>query len=250
MKNIRIFTKITSISILSLLVSTNLAFANDIILNDSSTQVNQVNNVPVIDIAAPTLNGMSRNTYKEFNVEEQELVFNNSIDSVNSQLVGQLNKNPNLRDRPAILIVNEVVGGNQSQLKGVVETVGNAATLIITNPNSVFLDGAKFISNETFISTGKPTFNKKDLLSLDVTKGKVTIGEKGLDSDNLVVFSRSLQVNGKINADTITAMVGPNSFSMKIPGMCTGCKDTSAVFAKQNKDFIINVFHGTTGTRP
>ncbi|MBD2801373.1 hypothetical protein ID854_13115, partial [Xenorhabdus sp. M] len=81
---------------------------------------------------------------------------------------------------------------------------------------------AKFINiRESFISTGKPIFNKKDLLSLEVTKGKVTIGEKGLHSDNLVVFSRSLQVNGKINADTITAMVGPNSFGMKIPGLPT-----------------------------
>ncbi|AOM40789.1 hypothetical protein [Xenorhabdus hominickii] len=34
------------------------------------------------------------------------------------------------------------------------------------------------------------------------------------------------------------------------PGMCTGCETNSEIFAKQNKDFIINVFHGTTGTRP
>ncbi|MBC8943958.1 filamentous hemagglutinin N-terminal domain-containing protein [Xenorhabdus indica] len=219
MKNFKTFTKIST---LTLLVSTNLAFANDIIPNDFNTQVNQVNNIPVINIATPTLNGMSRNTYKEFNVSEKGVIFNNSIDSVNSQLAGQLEKNHNLKDRTARLIINEVVGGNQSQLKGAIEIVGEDAKLVITNPNGVFIDGAKFINiRESFISTGKPVFNKKDLLSLEVTKGKVTIGEKGLNSDNLVVFSRSLQVNGKINADTITAMVGPNSFGMKIPGLPT-----------------------------
>ncbi|MCG3470982.1 filamentous hemagglutinin N-terminal domain-containing protein [Xenorhabdus bovienii] len=213
MKNFKTFTKIST---LTLLVSTNLAFANDIIPNDFNTQVNQVNNIPVINIATPTLNGMSRNTYKEFNVSEKGVIFNNSIDSVNSQLAGQLEKNHNLKDRTAGLIINEVVGGNQSQLKGAIEIVGEDAKLVITNPNGVFIDGAKFINiRESFISTGKPVFNKKDLLSLEVTKGKVTIGEKGLDSDNLVVFSRSLQVNGKINAYTITAMIGPNSMSMK-----------------------------------
>ncbi|REF27239.1 filamentous hemagglutinin family protein [Xenorhabdus cabanillasii] len=219
MKNFKTFTKIST---LTLLISTNLAFANDIILNDSNTQINQVNNIPVINIATPTLNGMSRNTYKEFNINEKGVVFNNSIDSTNSQLVGQLDKNPNLADRTAILIVNEVVGGNLSQLKGAIEIVGDDAKLIITNPNGVIINGAKFINvTESFISTGKPVFNKKDLLSLEVTKGKVTIGEKGLESteNNLVVFSRSLQVNGKINADIITAMIGPNSMSMKVPGM-------------------------------
>ncbi|WP_338885765.1 hypothetical protein [Xenorhabdus sp. TH1] len=68
MKNFKTFTKIST---LTLLVSINLAFANDIIPNDFNTQVNQVNNIPVINIATPTLNGMSRNTYKEFNVSEK-----------------------------------------------------------------------------------------------------------------------------------------------------------------------------------
>ncbi|MDE9553424.1 filamentous hemagglutinin N-terminal domain-containing protein [Xenorhabdus bovienii] len=124
MKNFKTFTKIST---LTLLVSTNLAFANDIIPNDFNTQVNQVNNIPVINIATPTLNGMSRNTYKEFNVSEKGVIFNNSIDSVNSQLAGQLEKNHNLKDRTASLIINEVVGGNQSQLKGAIEIVGEDA---------------------------------------------------------------------------------------------------------------------------
>ncbi|WP_187651818.1 DUF637 domain-containing protein, partial [Xenorhabdus sp. TS4] len=34
------------------------------------------------------------------------------------------------------------------------------------------------------------------------------------------------------------------------PGMCAGCKPNSKVFADQNKDFIINIFDGTTGRKP
>ncbi|MDC9622461.1 hypothetical protein PSI22_12645 [Xenorhabdus sp. XENO-7] len=101
-----------------LFISTNLAIADLIILDNNKTQANQVNNIPVVDIATPNLSRVSHNVYKEFNVGEQGLVFNNSLESTTSQLAGQLNKNPNLRNRSATLINNEVVGGNPSQLKG------------------------------------------------------------------------------------------------------------------------------------
>ncbi|MDE9544228.1 filamentous hemagglutinin N-terminal domain-containing protein [Xenorhabdus bovienii] len=201
-KNIKDFTKVISVSILALLISNNLAFANPVIVEDNRTQVNQVNNIPVVNIATPTINGVSRNTYKEFNVGEQGLVFNNSIDSVNSQLAGQLEKNPNLSDRSANLIVNEVVGGNLSQLKGTMEIVGNRANLVIANPNGIVANGVSLVNSRMlFLSTGKPVFNKKDLLNFEITKGKVTIGEKGLDASSaevLDISARSFQLNGQV----------------------------------------------------
>ncbi|MDE1475969.1 hypothetical protein [Xenorhabdus bovienii] len=80
----------TSVSILSLLISTNLAIADLIIPDNNKTQANQVNNIPVVDIATPNLSRVSHNVYKEFNVGEQGLVFNNSLESTTSQLSGQL----------------------------------------------------------------------------------------------------------------------------------------------------------------
>jgi len=34
------------------------------------------------------------------------------------------------------------------------------------------------------------------------------------------------------------------------PGMCTGCKSTSQIFAETNKSFNINIYQGTTGANP
>ncbi|MBD2804784.1 filamentous hemagglutinin N-terminal domain-containing protein [Xenorhabdus sp. ZM] len=181
-KNTTYFVKLASFSLVSLLFSTNSAFSGGIIPNDANTQVKNINNVPVVNIATPTLSGMSRNTYKEFNIEKQGLILNNSLDVISSELAGQLDKNPNLKNRSAALIVNEVVGGNQSQLLGALEVVGDKAKVIIANPNGIRVNGVNFINNNEFtLTTGKPTFNKKDLLTLDVTKGNITVGEKGLE---------------------------------------------------------------------
>ncbi|MDC9598605.1 two-partner secretion domain-containing protein [Xenorhabdus anantnagensis] len=95
-------------------------------------------------MATPTLSGMSRNTYKEFNVEKQGLVLNNSLTKITSELVGKLDKNPNFKNRSEELIVNEIVGGNQSQLLGTLEVVGDKAKVIITNPNGVMINGASY----------------------------------------------------------------------------------------------------------
>ncbi|MDE1481091.1 filamentous hemagglutinin N-terminal domain-containing protein [Xenorhabdus bovienii] len=227
-KNSISFVKLTSCSLVCLFFSINSAFAGGIIPNDSNTQVKNINNVPVVNIATPTLSGMSRNTYKEFNVGEQGLVLNNSLTQITSELAGQLDKNPNLKNRSAELIVNEVVGGNQSQLLGALEVVGDKAKVIIANPNGVMLNGVSFINNNEFtITTGKPTFNKKDLLTLEVVKGQITIDEKGLElktgRDNnlkgVSLMSRALEVNGIIKAPIIVAMAGTMSAHMKDPSL-------------------------------
>ncbi|MDC9598606.1 hypothetical protein [Xenorhabdus anantnagensis] len=42
--------------------------------------------------------------------------------------------------------------------------------------------GLVIINNNDFnITTGKPTFDKKDLLTLEIAKGQITVGEKGLE---------------------------------------------------------------------
>ncbi|MDC9590584.1 filamentous hemagglutinin N-terminal domain-containing protein [Xenorhabdus sp. XENO-10] len=195
--------------------------------NDSNTQIQNINNVPVVNIATPTLSGMSRNTYKEFNVEKQDLVLNNSLTKITSELVGQLDKNPNFKNRSAEIIVNEIVGGNQSQLLGALEVVGDKAKVIIANPNGVMINGASFINNNDFnITTGKPTFDKKDLLTLEIAKGQITVGEKGLElkaRDNgpkgVSLMSRALEVNGIVRAPVIIAMTGTIAPHMKNPSL-------------------------------
>ncbi|MDE9557154.1 filamentous hemagglutinin N-terminal domain-containing protein [Xenorhabdus bovienii] len=209
----------TSVSILSLLISTNLAIADLIIPDNNKTQANQVNNIPVVDIATPNLSRVSHNVYKEFNVGEQGLVFNNSLESTTSQLAGQLNKNPNLRNRSATLINNEVVGGNPSQLKGLIEVAGDAANVMITNPNGVSINGLSFKNiNDININTGNLKFNKrKNLEELNLTKGHIYVGDDGIDATNtnsLSIFGRTLKLDGDIESNIIGVHAGAVSVDM------------------------------------
>ncbi|WP_275370551.1 filamentous hemagglutinin N-terminal domain-containing protein [Xenorhabdus bovienii] len=176
--------------------------------DNNKTQANQVNNIPVVDIATPNLSRVSHNVYKEFNVGEQGLVFNNSLESTTSQLAGQLNKNPNLRNRSATLINNEVVGGNPSQLKGLIEVAGDAANVMITNPNGVSINGLSFKNiNDININTGNLKFNKrKNLEELNLTKGHIYVGDDGIDATNtnsLSIFGRTLKLDGDIESNII-----------------------------------------------
>ncbi|MDE1481087.1 filamentous hemagglutinin N-terminal domain-containing protein [Xenorhabdus bovienii] len=202
------------------LVTVNSAFADDVIPNNSQTQVQNVNNVPVVNIAAPNLSRVSRNVYKEFNIREQGLVLNNAMEQVTSELVGQLDKNPNFRTIPAGLIINEVVGGNQSQLLGKLEVAGIPAAVIISNPNGVMINGLNFNNvHEATISTGVIDFDKrKNPITLKVTKGQITVGEKGLDSTNvkyLNMFGRTFKVQGDTESDYIGINAGSVLVDMK-----------------------------------
>ncbi|MDC9604582.1 filamentous hemagglutinin N-terminal domain-containing protein [Xenorhabdus griffiniae] len=202
------------------LVTANSAFADGVIPNDSKTQVQNINNIPVVNISAPNLSRVSRNIYKEFNVGEQGLVLNNAMEQVTSELVGQLDKNPNFRTLPAGVIINEVIGGNQSQLLGKLEVAGIPATVMIANPNGVMINGLSFNNiHEANISTGIFDFDRKrNPIALKVTKGEITIGENGIDSTNvnyLNMFGRSFKIHGDIEADFVGINAGGVLVDMK-----------------------------------
>ncbi|MCA6222682.1 filamentous hemagglutinin N-terminal domain-containing protein, partial [Photorhabdus antumapuensis] len=147
------------------------------------TQVQNQGNIPVVNIATPNDAGISHNTYKEFNVATQGAVLNNAIQAAQSQLAGQLNANPNLHGKAAELIINEVTGSGQSNLQGRLEIFGNKANMMIANPNGITCDGCGFINTASAtLTTGKPQFDKQGALeALEVKKGQIIIGGKGLD---------------------------------------------------------------------
>ncbi|CDH18149.1 putative Filamentous hemagglutinin family outer membrane protein [Xenorhabdus bovienii str. kraussei Quebec] len=222
------FIKITSYSLIYLMgvYPVNSAFANTLVPDNSQTQVYNVDNVPIINIATPNNSGISHNIYKEFNVNTQGAVLNNSLGTIDSQLAGQINKNPNFNENSANLIINEVIGGNQSQLLGQLEVAGDKANVMISNPNGITCNGCGFINTaEALITTGKPIFDEQGALDfLKVTKGQITIGDKGLndqESDSVSIMSRALELNGKIKAKTIDITQGTNRVNYK-EGSVTG----------------------------
>ncbi|KGM26466.1 hypothetical protein CE143_00995 [Photorhabdus luminescens] len=196
------------------------AIADGITPDNNQTQVQNQGNVPVVNIATPNDMGISHNTYKEFNIDTQGAVLNNAIQAAESQLAGQLNANPNLHGKAAELIINEVTGSGLSNLQGQLEIFGNKANVIIANPNGITCDGCGFIntSNAT-LTTGKPQFDKQGALeALEVEKGQITIGGKGLDgeaTDYVDIISRTVELNGRIQANNLSLTQGANRISLK-----------------------------------
>ena len=63
---------------------------------NTATSTSDVSGVTVIDIAAPDSNGLSNNTYSDFNISSSGVVFNNNSDSTgDSQLAGSISANSN-----------------------------------------------------------------------------------------------------------------------------------------------------------
>jgi len=198
------------------------AFAAGINAANGNTQVViKPGNVPVVNIATPNGAGISHNTYKDFNVGAPGAVLNNATQGGKTQLgVDIINGNPNLKGKPADLIINEVTGGSRSELQGKLEVFGNKANVMIANPNGISCDGCGFINAPgVTLTTGKPQFDKQGALeALEVKKGAVTIGGKGLDgnsADYVDIISRATELNGKINANNLSLTLGANRVSFK-----------------------------------
>ncbi|MGO2155487.1 MAG: DUF637 domain-containing protein [Serratia proteamaculans] len=198
------------------------AFAAGINAANGNTQVViKPGNVPVVNIATPNGAGISHNTYKDFNVGAPGAVLNNATQGGKTQLgVDIINGNPNFKGKPADLIINEVTGGSRSELQGKLEVFGNKANVMIANPNGISCDGCGFINTPgVTLTTGKPQFDKQGALeALEVKKGTITIGGKGLDGnaqDYVDIISRATTLNGKINANNLSLTQGANRVSFK-----------------------------------
>ncbi|WP_448178179.1 DUF637 domain-containing protein [Serratia marcescens] len=198
------------------------AFAAGINAANGSTQVYmKPGNVPVVDIATPNAAGISHNVYKDFNVGAPGAVLDNAVQGGKTQLGVTIDKgNPNLKGKPAELIINEVTGGSRSELQGKLEVFGNKANVMIANPNGISCDGCGFINAPgVTLTTGRPQFDKQGALeALEVKKGSVIIGSKGLDgysADYVDILSRATEVNGQINANNLSLTQGANRVSFK-----------------------------------
>lgn len=173
------------------------------------------NGVPIVNIATPNGSGLSHNRFTEYNVGQQGLILNNSAQNlVQTQLGGYVVGNPNLKNGAAGLILNEVTGGNASQLKGYTEVAGRSAAVIVANPHGISCDGCGFINTpRVTLTTGKPIVEGGRLDRFDVDGGQISIEGQGLNAGNVDQFdliTRSAQINAELHANQLNVITGRN----------------------------------------
>jgi filamentous hemagglutinin len=170
--------------------------------------------VPQINIQAPSAAGVSHNIYRQFDVDPQGAVLNNSPSSQQTQLAGQIAGNPALRNGSARVILNEVNASTPSQLHGYLEVAGDRAHVVIANPAGISCDGCGFINTQrATLSTGKPQMIDGQLQGYHVRSGKIRVDGKGLDarqSDATDLIARTLQLNAGVWAKELRVTSGAN----------------------------------------
>ncbi|WP_422085359.1 hemagglutinin repeat-containing protein [Variovorax sp.] len=173
------------------------------------------NGVPLVNIQTPSAAGVSRNVYNQFDVMRNGAILNNSRVNVQTQLGGFVQGNPWLARGPARVILNEINGGNPTQLRGYVEVGGQRAEVIIANPAGISVDGGGFINaSRATLTTGVPQLNALGGLdSFLVRDGTVSIEGAGFDAgktDYAAILSRAVQVNAGIWANELQVVAGAN----------------------------------------
>jgi len=181
------------------------------------------NGVPLVDIAAPNGRGLSHNKYRDFNIGEPGLIWNNhNAEAGISKLGGVVPGNANLRrSGPAGIILNEVTGGGRSALRGPGEVFGRQAEVIIANPHGITCDGCGFINTpRATLTTGIPQISGDGRLSgFDVRGGDVTFGAKGMNLqsgagsvDVFDIVSRRVVFSGPVAAHDLGVTAGTGKF--------------------------------------
>jgi|GEM_PF-3059960 len=178
------------------------------------TMTESLNKTPVQNIVAPNASGLSHNKLQQFNVDQRNLIINNSRVNAVSSIGGAVVANPNLAGGEARIILNEVTGGSRSVLQGNQELLGGRAAYILANPNGITCDGCGFLNfPRVTMTTGVPVIDGDVLRGLRVNGGDVRIGAGGLNTQGLDAFdilSRALVVEGVLKAPDLRVVAGRN----------------------------------------
>jgi filamentous hemagglutinin family protein len=171
--------------------------------------------LPQVNIQAPSAGGVSRNTYSQFDVQQQGAVLNNSRLDVQTHTAGWIQGNANLAGGAARIILNEVNSANPSYLRGHLEVAGDRAQVIIANPSGVTCDGCGFINaGRTTLTTGTAIVNNGNLDGYRVTDGIIRIQGSGLDTRESAytdIIGRAVEINAGIWGKDLKITSGANT---------------------------------------
>ncbi|MFJ5238029.1 filamentous hemagglutinin N-terminal domain-containing protein [Pseudomonas neuropathica] len=211
------------------------AQADGIVVANPNTSLDRAGNgVPIINIATPNASGLSHNQFHDYNVGAQGLILNNgSTQNTITQLGGHIIDNPNLKNSgSAQAILNEVISGNPSQLRGYTEVAGQSARVIVANPYGITCNGCGFINSpRVTLTTGKPVLDNGRLDRFQVDQGSVAIEGAGLNATNVdrfEIITRSAKINAEIQAQNLTIVAGRNDVNAQTLNATSRADDGSA----------------------
>ncbi len=221
------------------------------------------NGTPVININAASNGGVSANYYRDFNVNQENLILNNyQGEAAISKLGGALHGNPNFNHsgaRAADIILNEVTSSRVSNINGYTEVFGKTAEVIIANPNGIMVGGAGFINTSRLsmitgasngldangnltpfnISTSPNaiiTVIGRDVVDKDGNPVAYNLGVDMAGGNTMDLVSRIIKINGKLIADKqINVLAGNDKATRTADGWTVTSKD-----AEDSPEFAID----------
>ncbi|TNH10526.1 filamentous hemagglutinin N-terminal domain-containing protein, partial [Testudinibacter sp. TR-2022] len=185
--------------------------------NEQAIILQTANGVPQVNIQTPSAQGVSKNSYSQFDVANQGAILNNSRTNAQTQQGGWVQGNPYLATGEARVIVNQVNSADLSRLHGYVEVAGQRAEVIIANPSGIECQGCGTINaNRTTLTTGKVELENGMVKGYQVEQGKVTVSGLGMDSsssDYTDIIAREAEINAGIWAKELKVTTGKNKVS-------------------------------------
>ena len=182
--------------------------------NQQPTIISSANGTPQVNIQTPSADGVSRNVYSQFDVDNKGVVLNNSHLNTQTQIAGMVTANPWLAKGEAKVILNEVNASNPSQLNGFIEVAGQKAQVVIANPAGITCSGCGFINaNRATLTTGQAQMTNGQLTGYNVERGEIVVQGKGLDSslqDHTDLIARSIKINAGVWANDLAVTTGRN----------------------------------------
>jgi filamentous hemagglutinin family protein len=184
---------------------------------------------------APSVAGVSHNTYSSFNVVTAGADLNNTAVAART-------------------IVNQVTSTNPSLIQGNIAVLGPRANVILANPNGITVDGGSFTNTgNVALTTGQVSFNDftngagqlQRNVVLNTTSGAINIGPGGLAGTmlNLELIAKQVRVAGAVQNN----YSDPNSRVRIVAGDSRAEVDTS-VSPTDNLDPWISYSSTGTGT--
>ncbi len=136
-----------------------------------------------VGLAPANAASISHNTYTSFSVPNSGVNLDNSIVSAGT-------------------IINEVTSTNLTTIDGALRVIGNAADVIIANPNGITVNGGQFQNTRNVaLTTGVIGTDTSGRVITTVNKGAIIIGAGGLSGtmEELALISKSLKINGAVS---------------------------------------------------